>query len=75
MIKFKQKKDGQEFTYRGHLFKAIKFGKYWSFRCYHCGIKNLYKRYRGYECEIVHKCRCKDGSYLYFKDLGKLFKK
>lgn len=76
MIRFKQKKEGEEFTYRGHLFKTVKYGKDWQFRCYHCGIKNLNKRYRiGNTCEFVHKCKCKNGSSLYFEDLGKLFKK
>ena len=76
MIKFKEKKVGQEFTYRGHLLRTERCG---NFRCYKCGIKNLYKRHRIEDkCEIVHKCDNryrKDKKYVFFKDLGKLSKK
>lgn len=72
MIKFKQKKAEQEFTYRGHILKAEIWEKFPLFRCYHCGIKNLYKREN---CDVVHKCKCKDGKYLFFKHLGKFSKK
>ena len=73
MIKFKEKKVGEEFTYRGHLLRTESCG---NFRCYKCGIGYLY--HGNERCEKVHKCDNryrKDKEYVFFKDLGKLSKK
>ena len=75
MLKFKLKKEGQKFTYRGHRLITVKANNdgYYS-TCYKCAIQEfrLYKTLRDkLSCREAHKCK---ENCFYFKSLGKVKK-
>lgn len=75
MLRFKEKKEGQEFTYRGHRLLTVR-SKYDGFysTCYKCAMRNRKKYNHINFCKKEHKCRPQQDVIFYYKDLGKIKK-
>lgn len=76
MLRFKQKKEGQEFTYKGHRLLTVKatYNGYYS-TCYNCAMR-FRKSFKNTSlCQKDHKCRPEKNVIFYYKDLGKIKKK
>lgn len=76
MLRFKPKKEGQEFTYKGHRLLTVraKYEGYYS-TCYNCAMR-FRKSFKNTSlCQKDHKCRPEKNVIFYYKDLGKIKKK
>ena len=76
MLRFKPKKEGQEFTYKGHRLLTIraKSVSYW-LTCHLCAMR-FRKSFKNTSlCQKDHKCRPEKNVIFYYKDLGKIKKK
>lgn len=75
MLRFKLKKEGQEFTYKNHRLITVR-AKYDGFysTCYYCAMKNRRKFFDRSYCRKIHKCKPEKDVFFYYKDLGKIKK-
>lgn len=76
MLRFKPKKEGQEFTYKGHRLLTVR-AKYegYYFTCYNCAMRFRKSFKNTGHCQKDHKCRPEKNVIFYYKDLGKIKKK
>ena len=76
MLRFKPKKEGQEFTYKGHRLLTVrsKSDGYYT-TCYYCAMR-FRKKFKNINlCQKDHKCRPEKNVIFYYKDLGKIKKR
>lgn len=75
MLRFKPKKEGQEFTYKGHRLLTVRSKSDGYYTCYYCAMR-FRKSFKNTSlCQKDHKCRPQKDVIFYYKDLGKIKKK
>lgn len=75
MLRFKPKKEGQEFTYRGHRLLTVRAKSDGYYTCYYCAMR-FRKKFKNINlCQKDHKCRPEKNVIFYYKDLGKIKKR
>lgn len=75
MLRFKPKKEGQEFTYKGHRLLTVRSKSDGYYTCYYCSMRFRKSFKNTSHCQKDHKCRPEKNVIFYYKDLGKIKKK